>query len=277
VDAIVTAGGIPTEGDPLYAYTQGKSKSLIDVGGRPMIQWVLDALAGADRIGRVVVVGLDAASGVRCGDKPLGFAPNRGDMVSNIEAGVRWLVSQDPGADKILLASSDIPLITAEMVNWAIDAAEATEHDLYYSVVEKAVMERRFPGSKRSYIYTKGAVVCGADLNVLRAEAVLDNRARSLWGSVVEARKNAFKQAQLVGFDILLLLLTRQLNLDWAERALSKRLGIRGRLLRCPYAEVGMDVDKPAQLEMVKRDIEQHRRAAGSVPATPPLGQLELN
>jgi GTP:adenosylcobinamide-phosphate guanylyltransferase len=267
MDAIVTAGGIPAPGDPLYAYSRGKSKSLIPLGGRPMIQWVLDALAGADRIRRVVVVGLDAASGVRCGDKPMGFAPNQGDMVSNIEAGVRWIAAEDPNADKILLASSDIPLITADMVNWVINTVQATDYDLYYSVVEKGVMERRFPGSKRSYITTKDAVVCGADLNVLQVRAVLDNSERSLWGKVVEARKNAFKQAQLVGFDILLLLLTRQITLEYAERTVSRRLGIRGHLLRCPFAEVGMDVDKPFQLEMVQRDLEQRAARAGQSPA----------
>ena len=44
IDAIVTAGGIPQSGDPLYAYSNGDSKALIDVAGKPMIQWVLDAL-----------------------------------------------------------------------------------------------------------------------------------------------------------------------------------------------------------------------------------------
>ena len=29
MDAIVTAGGIPQPGEPLYEYTQGKSKALL--------------------------------------------------------------------------------------------------------------------------------------------------------------------------------------------------------------------------------------------------------
>ena len=105
-------------------------------------------------------------------------------------------------------------------------------------------------------------MVCGADLNVLSVRAVLDNEHRSLWEKVVEARKNAFKQAQLVGFDILLGLLTRQITLADAEEKISQRLGIRGRILRCPYAEIGMDVDKPWQLELLKRDMAQRAVAA---------------
>jgi GTP:adenosylcobinamide-phosphate guanylyltransferase len=262
MDAVVTAGGVPAPGDPLYEYSQGRSKALIDLGGRPMIQWVLDALAGAPRIERVAVVGLDETSGLQAGGKALGYVPGAGDMIPNIQAGVRWVAAQNPQAHHVLLASSDIPAITTEMVDWVLDAAEAGEFDLSYTVVEKEVMERRFPGSKRSYVSTQDAVVCGADLNVLGVRAVLDNAHQRLWEKVVEARKNAFKQAQLVGFDILLRLLTRRITLAYAERNISTRLGIRGRILRCPYAEVGMDVDKPWQLELLKRDLAQRAVAA---------------
>ncbi len=262
MDAVVTAGAVPAADDPLYAYSQGRSKSLIDLNGRPMIQWVLDALAGASRIGRVAIVGLDESTGVTCGDKPLDFLPSQGEMIPNIQSGVRWLASADPQARQVLLASSDIPAITTEMVDWVLDAAEEDDLDLYYTVVEKAVMERRFPGSKRSYITTSDAVVCGADLNVLAVRAVLDIAHRALWEKVVESRKNAFKQAQLVGFDVLLRLLTRQITLSYAETNISQRLGIRGRILRSPYAEVGMDVDKPWQLELLRQDLARRAVAA---------------
>jgi NDP-sugar pyrophosphorylase family protein len=42
MDAIITAGGIPQPGDPLYVYSNGDSKALIDIAGKPMIQkkWI---------------------------------------------------------------------------------------------------------------------------------------------------------------------------------------------------------------------------------------------
>ncbi len=47
---------------------------------------------------------------------------------------------------------------------------------------------------------------------------------------------------------------------------ISKRLKIHGRVLVTPYAEVGMDVDKPNQLELVKQYFQQkeHARNAAS-------------
>ena len=44
MDAIVIAGGIPQPQDPLYTYSHGDSKALIDIAGKPMVQWVLDVL-----------------------------------------------------------------------------------------------------------------------------------------------------------------------------------------------------------------------------------------
>jgi hypothetical protein len=33
------------------------------------------------------------------------------------------------------------------------------------------------------------------------------------------------------------------------------RLKLRGRALVCPYSEIGMDVDKPFQLDMLRTDL----------------------
>ena len=39
MDAIVTAGGIPQPEDPLYTFSIGNAKALIDIAGRPMVQY----------------------------------------------------------------------------------------------------------------------------------------------------------------------------------------------------------------------------------------------
>ena len=54
MDAIVIAGGNPQPQESLYAYSRGNPKALIDIAGKPMVQWVLDALGGAQSVDRVV-------------------------------------------------------------------------------------------------------------------------------------------------------------------------------------------------------------------------------
>jgi hypothetical protein len=53
----------------------------------------------------------------------------------------------------------------------------------------------------------------------------------------------------------------RRIDLDQAVRMVSKRLNIKGRGLVCPYAEIGMDVDKPVQLEMIRADLMRKGQA----------------
>jgi NDP-sugar pyrophosphorylase family protein len=160
MDVVIVAGGIPQPGEPLYEYTQGIPKAMLDIAGKPMVQWVLDALWGAERVGSIVAVGLsqDAALNFK---KPVTIIPNQGGLLENVREGIKKVLEINPTAGRILTASSDIPGITPAMVDWVIARAEETEHDIYYNVIKKEVMESRFPDSNRSYIRLKDVEVCG--------------------------------------------------------------------------------------------------------------------
>ena len=253
MDAIITAGGIPGPEEPLYEYTQGKSKALLEIGGKPMVQWVLDALCGSEKIEQIVMVGLDPDIGLVC-SKPIAYLPNQGGMLDNVRTSINKVVELNPEVELILLVSSDIPAMTTEMVDWAIDTALETEHDMYYNVITQEDMEARFPASKRSFIKFKDAVVCGGDMNIVRASAASGND--ELWTKLIAARKNVFKQAALFGYWTLILMLTRRLSIHDAAPRISKQIGIRGRAVFCPYPELGMDVDKPYQFEILRKDLE---------------------
>jgi len=258
MDAIVAAGGIPEPGDPLYEYTRGGPKALLDVAGKPMIQWVLEALDQASSIGRVVLVGLSEPANISC-SKIEAILPNQGGMLQNVRAGMKKAVESNPGARLLMTVSSDIPAVRGEMADWLVGAASETDHDLYYTVITRQVMESRYPNSNRSYIHLKDAEVCGGDMNVINARMVTANE--EIWDRILEARKNVFKQASLIGFSTLLLLLVRQLNLESGIKRVSDRLEITGKVLFSPYAEIGMDIDKPHQLEILRKDLAQRVRA----------------
>ncbi|HEX7541671.1 MAG TPA: hypothetical protein VF352_06025, partial [Anaerolineales bacterium] len=70
------------------------------------------------------------------------------------------------------------------------------------------------------------------------------------------------KQAALIGFDTAFLLLTGKLTLEKAETKVMTRMNITGKAIVCPYAEVGMDVDKPHQLEIMRADLKKHLKKA---------------
>lgn len=260
MDAIVTAGGIPLPEEPLYPATQGESKALVDVAGKPMIQWVLDALTAAITVDNVVIVGLTEKVGLKCGKK-MYFVSNQGKLVENLKAGARKVKEINPKARHVLLVSSDIPGITGEMVDWVVNTDMQYNLDVCYHLIQREVMEKRYPGCKRTWTHLKGMEVCGGDMNVGRLSMILDEDVE-IWHKITDARKSPLKQAALVGFDTAFLLLTGKLTLEKAETNIMKRLNLTGKAILCPYAEVGMDVDKLFQLELMREDLKKQQKKA---------------
>jgi len=256
MDAIVAAGGIPKPEEPLYPYTEGKSKALLDMAGKPMIQWVLDALSEAKEVDNVIIIGLPENSQITC-KKDLFFVPNQGRMLDNIEAGIDKILEVNPQAEYVLSVSSDIPGINGEMIDWLIDSAMQTQHDMYYGIVKREVMEARYPNSKRTFTKLADMDVCGADMHIVHHTMTTDPEHLAMWDELIGKRKSPVKQAATIGFMTLFLLLTRRLTLTGAIERITKRLNITGRAIMWNHAEPAMDVDKPHQLELLRADLAQ--------------------
>ena len=263
MDAIVTAGGIPRPEDPLYTYSHGDSKALIDVAGKPMIQWVLDALGNAKQVDNVIIIGLSPKSGVTC-KKPIHYVSNQGRMLANIVAGVNKALEINKRTKYVLVVSSDIPTLKSEMVDWLINTCMETKDDLYYGVCPRDVMEARFPGSKRTYTHLKDMDVCGADMNLTHVRMTTEHL--DMWESLIGSRKSPLRQAGIIGFGTLFALFTRRLTLEDAVQRVSDRIGIKGRAIVWPYAEPCMDIDKPSQLELLREDLMKQQEQAAMKP-----------
>jgi hypothetical protein len=257
MDAIVTAGGIPQPGDPLYVYSNGDSKALIDIAGKPMVQWVLDALGDSKKVDNVIVIGLTPKSGLTC-KKPLHYISNQGRMLANIVAGVDKSIELNKKTEYVLLVSSDIPALKGEMVDWLVDTATQTRDDIYYGVCPRDVMEARFPASHRTYTKLKDMQVCGADMNVIHVSMTTDHL--DTWEQLIGNRKSPLRQAAVVGWDTLFQLFTRQITLQELADKASKRIGIKGRIIIWNQAEPCMDVDKPHQLEIMREDLALQKK-----------------
>src|SRR6266498_2290169 len=257
MDAIVTAGGIPRPEDPLYTYSHGDSKALIDIAGKPMIQWVLDALGDAKKVDNVIIIGLSPRSGITC-KKPTYFVSNQGRMLANIVAGVNKALEINKRNQYVLIASSDIPALKPEMVDWLVGTCMETKDDLYYGICPKDVMEARFPGSKRTFTKLKDIQLCSADIHIAHVSQATEHL--DLWESLMGSRKSPLKQASMIGLDTFFQVLTHSITLDDLVTKVCSRIGVKGRVIVWPQAEPCMDVDKPHQLESLREDLEKQQR-----------------
>jgi GTP:adenosylcobinamide-phosphate guanylyltransferase len=261
MDAIITAGGIPQPSEPLYVYSNGGSKAMIDVAGKPMIQWVLDALSNAKHVDNIIVIGITPNNKLTS-KKPLYYIPNQGKMLANMIKGVEKSIELNQKNKYVLIVSSDIPAVKAEMVDWLTKTCMETQDDLYYGVCPRNVMEKRYPSSRRTYTHLKDMDVCGADMNIINVRMASEHL--DTWEALIANRKNPAGLAMVMGLDTALQLLTRQATLaDYVARV-SKRIGIKGRAIVWPYAEPCMDVDKPNQLEMIAADLARTARKSSA-------------
>jgi GTP:adenosylcobinamide-phosphate guanylyltransferase len=261
MDAIVTAGGIPQPGDPLYEFSNGSSKALIDVAGKPMVQWVLDALGNSTKVDNVIVIGVSPKSGLTC-TKPLHYISNQGRMLANIVAGVNKSIELNKKNEYVLIVSSDIPAIKGEMVDWLVETTMETKDDLYYGVCPQDVMETRYPESHRTYTKLKDMNVCGADMNVIHVSMATTHL--DTWEQLIGSRKSPLRSAAVIGFDILFRMFIRQITLQELVEKASARIGIKGRAIFWSQAEPCMDVDKPHQLEIMREDLARQKKKAAA-------------
>lgn len=260
MDCVIVAGGRPGPDDPLYAYTQGQPKALLDMGGRTMLERVTDALQASQHIEEVVVVGLGPQLAVAAEfsfRRPVHHIADQGSMVSNALAGIAWSRQRQPDTETVMLCSSDIPALTPAVVDDHIAQCRPFEYSLYYSVVTREVLEKRFPGSKRTYVRLHEMEVAGGDLMIARPEIAETNP--EIWQALSNARKHAWKLARIVGLSTLVKFLLHRLSLAEARVAAERLVGCPVRAIISPHAELAMDADKPYQVDLLRAEFAGDR------------------
>ena len=252
VDAVILAGA---PAGPEMAPEGGlNSRAMVRVGEKTMLQWVVDALTASASVGRIVAVGEVTADGL---DRVIEPAD---DLVTNITLGLDELGADDT----VLIVCSDIPLLTAKAVDDFVGRAGPLNVDMAYPILPKSHCEKRYPDLKRTYLKTADGVFTGGNIFLLRPGFVSDNY--QTIANVYAARKRVFKLARMIGMGVLLRVIVAQVmpcavTVAALERAASRMLGAKVAAVVSAYPEIGEDVDKPADLEVVRRIIPaQHAK-----------------
>jgi molybdopterin-guanine dinucleotide biosynthesis protein A len=253
MNCVVVAGGRLSPGDPLFPYTNGKPKALIDINGKPMINWIIDAIQGVNIINQVAVVGLENDPSFEF-DRPIHFISDQGSLVANVMAGLNWERGNNSGSDPVLFSSSDIPAITGDIVQNFIDTCRPFDKAIYYSVVTKEIMEARFPGSKRTYARFREHQVAGGDIFVVQSDVAEANP--DLWPALENIRKHPWKIARLAGPFTLVKYLLRQLTIAEVNARATRVLGRPFELYISKDAEIAMDADKPYQVDLLRTALK---------------------
>ena len=254
INCVILAGGLPQPDEPIYEMTQGKSKALLDMNGRTMLERVADALQTAQTVDEIVVVGLGSDMGMTF-QKPVYHVTDHGSLLKNALAGIAKMRELHPETNLVMLCSADIPTITPAIVDDFIQKCAPYDKGMVYNFVDKPTLEARFPHSNRTYVKLKDALVAGGDVTLIQADLTDSNQ--EIWEALTNARKHAWQLARVIGFRFLLKFLLRQLSFADIEDTALRITGRPCEIMLNPHAEIAMDADKPEQVLLLRADIER--------------------
>jgi molybdopterin-guanine dinucleotide biosynthesis protein A len=239
--ALVLAGSRGGE-DPVAAYGGASHKALIRLGGETLLARVVAALRAAGA-GRIAVISTDPdvrAEIDRLGCESLDEAA--GPSLS-VKAGAERL------GTPLLVTTADHALLRPEWVTRFL-ADTPQDADVTVLVAARATVEAAAPGTRRTWLKLADGDWSGCNLFYLandRALGIIE-----LWRRVEAERKRPWKMAQILGPRMLLRYITRRLGLADAAVRLGQLAGVRAAIVQTPYGLASVDVDKPADLDLVR-------------------------
>lgn len=244
VDAIVLAGALNKQ--PLSSVSDELLEALIPVAGRPMIQWVLDALRESRSVGRVAIVGPSKELRSRVTGDDLMFVDSGDTILNNVKRGI----SEVQSSQRVLVVTGDIPLLTAEAVDDFVSRCTDDSVQLYYSIVRRDVIASAFEDVSRTYVTIKDGTFTGG--NIFLVSSDIFDKYGDVIDRAISLRKKPLELGMLLGLRCIVKYLFRQLSVSDIEQRVYKVLGLRGRAIVSDYPGVGVDVDKPKDYARVQ-------------------------
>jgi len=242
LDAVIIAGGKEDK----FPNSDNLNKALLNIKDRPMIEYVIDAVIKSAYIGRTVIVGPRAPIEENINLRIDKVIDDNEGMIDNINLGIEYLKPED----KVFVITSDIPLVSTEAVDDFIEQCLKIEADIYYPVISEKLNLKKYPQIERTYANLKEGSFTGGNMVLLNPEVA--SYCRNVLEHVVDSRKNLVKLSKMLGVKFMLRFFMGRLSLNEIEYRISEITGYKGTAIITDYPEIGLDVDKPSDLELVK-------------------------
>lgn len=256
LDAIVLTGGRDNH-NPLLAGTTLKSKVLLPVGGQPMVASVIEAIAASAFSPTLYVSTNDPDIQSLKASVPFTSLPGESRAVDSFLKSLERL----PDPEWVLFVCGDHPLLTTEMIDYFIEEATDRGLGLSAAVVNRSLVQKHYPGSKRTYFPVKGGAYSGGNMYLLNAKVFKANA--EFLGGLDENRKKPWKSIKFLDIPTILQFLFRQLDIHQITAKAEKLVGCKSGVVVMPWAEACMDVDKPSDKIIAEEILSKRSDLSG--------------
>jgi CTP:molybdopterin cytidylyltransferase MocA len=250
-DAVILVGGGKSE--PLTDQEGVFNKAFIDIHGRPMLGYILNALAGSASIGKITVVGPEKElAGLLEQGYRFTPVPEEGSMLENAAAGLRAVDRER----LCLMLTGDIPLIDRETIEGFLKLCAPFDGDFYYPILTRKSCRERFPLMKRTYVRLQDGSYTGGNIVLLRPDWFA--RCYPRLDLFVTYRKKPLKLFRILPVSFILKFLLNVLSVADLESYLSQMMQAKAHAVPCDFVEIGTDVDKISDLEVVRQALKKY-------------------
>jgi molybdopterin-guanine dinucleotide biosynthesis protein A len=247
MDAVVTAGG-RISGE--FAERTGVTiKALLEVGGRPVIRTVVDALRGTSGVERIFVVGPEEQISAAVAGYVDEIIPESPDGATNFLMGLERC-----SGSRAVFAASDLPFLSAATLESFLKECPP-EADFCYPVLHKDKFQAAYPQMTATFAPLRGGSYTGGCAFLLNPQALLANR--EMIDRVFASRKSVIKLASILGWTFCIRLLTRTADMETCAKRGSQLIGCDCRVAdNCP-PELTYDLDDLSDYEYAMGHVER--------------------
>ena len=258
-NALVLAGSRGGD-DPVATPLGYPAKFAVPVAGKPMLRRVLEALRAEPAIGRIIVA---------CSQEHLALAREiRGELNGvqvrgSAETPATTALAIIGDADEPwLVTTGDHALLSSQTLQAFLFGASSGPPGVYCGLAERRVIEAAYPEVSRTYLRFSDGQFSGCNLFALTGPDAV--RAVRYWLRLEAVRKQPWRMAQAFGVPLLLLYLARMLTLADVMQRVGRKMDCHAGAVRLAIADAAIDVDKPQDLELAERILQD--RTAAAVP-----------
>lgn len=241
----------------LLIYADVKYKALITFNDKTILEHIVRALENSGVISRYYIIGLPRTevpdfidvdrSRVSILETPDMSFTDRIMLVTSLLMGEKL----SPHA---LIVNGDIPFIRGETIRKFVKSIDWSKQ-LHLTALSQETMEARFPESHRTYGRIDRGKYCFGDMAVFDLDTVESQL--ELMRMVRENRKNFIKVILKARPMAIIRYILRRLTMEKLNETITRVTGVRTEVIEVEDAGVGMDIDKPLQLDISRKEFEQ--------------------
>ncbi len=242
--AILASGGA----DKLARKLKVPHKALIELGGKPQIDYVIKAVRQCPELDEVIIVAHESGAAPHL-DTDLPIVRPQGESFADaVEAAGEALRE----FDYLVICTCDAPMLTPEAVSHFVQACRnRPSADLAYSVVKASVVRAELPNTKRTTVNLVEEAFISGCLSAMSRHFLEHNleQVRVFFA----ARKSKIALGSLLGWRFVVKLLLKRLSLVATVRRTEEILGCEALLVISPHPGVAFDIDKVSDLRLARQ------------------------